>query len=243
MRTGDWLRGRAHPSHGWGRRFKSCIAHHLHAKARLDDSLAFFVCGWRTAVPGARCARPGWQGFAFTRDACGLGGKNLRLCTLHAAGVARIRVCVRHTRSGWQGSQVVRGALVHNLRFLPAGWPAPCITSRPCQLQRAPRAQPQNLASRSAHVMHSLQSLSGAGSLRMLRVRHSRESPRPRSCCVPSSRHECGDIMNSIFAVVPLCAFPYSSFSRELTGGIAQLGERLTGSQEVRGSNPLISTR
>ena len=25
-------------------------------------------------------------------------------------------------------------------------------------------------------------------------------------------------------------------------GGIAQLGERLTGSQEVRGSNPLIST-
>ena len=25
---GDWLRGRAHPSHGWGRRFKSCIAHH-----------------------------------------------------------------------------------------------------------------------------------------------------------------------------------------------------------------------
>ena len=25
--TGDWLRGRAHPSHGWGHKFKSCIAH------------------------------------------------------------------------------------------------------------------------------------------------------------------------------------------------------------------------
>ena len=33
--------------------------------------------------------------------------------------------------------------------------------------------------------------------------------------------------------------FPYSTSSH---GGVAQLGERLTGSQEVRGSNPLIST-
>ena len=35
--------------------------------------------------------------------------------------------------------------------------------------------------------------------------------------------------------------FPYSSFL--LLGGVAQLGERLTGSQEVRGSIPLVSTR
>ena len=33
--------------------------------------------------------------------------------------------------------------------------------------------------------------------------------------------------------------FPYSTFSH---GGVAQLGERLTGSQEVSGSIPLIST-
>ena len=34
--------------------------------------------------------------------------------------------------------------------------------------------------------------------------------------------------------------FPYST---SLHGGVAQLGERLTGSQEVRGSIPLVSTR
>lgn len=34
--------------------------------------------------------------------------------------------------------------------------------------------------------------------------------------------------------------FPYSTTSH---GGVAQLGERLTGSQEVRGSIPLVSTR
>ena len=34
--------------------------------------------------------------------------------------------------------------------------------------------------------------------------------------------------------------FPYSISSH---GGVAQLGERLTGSQEVRGSIPLVSTR
>ena len=34
--------------------------------------------------------------------------------------------------------------------------------------------------------------------------------------------------------------FPYSTCSH---GGVAQLGERLTGSQEVRGSIPLVSTR
>ena len=34
--------------------------------------------------------------------------------------------------------------------------------------------------------------------------------------------------------------FPYSTSSN---GGVAQLGERLTGSQEVRGSIPLVSTR
>ena len=37
-----------------------------------------------------------------------------------------------------------------------------------------------------------------------------------------------------------LSRFPYSNSS--LQGGVAQLGERLTGSQEVRGSIPLVST-
>ncbi len=45
-----------------------------------------------------------------------------------------------------------------------------------------------------------------------------------------------------IFSKIVLASsseFPYSTFSH---GGVAQLGERLTGSQEVRGSIPLVST-
>ena len=40
--------------------------------------------------------------------------------------------------------------------------------------------------------------------------------------------------------LAPPLRFPYSTSS--LQGGVAQLGERLTGSQEVRGSIPLVST-
>ena len=46
-----------------------------------------------------------------------------------------------------------------------------------------------------------------------------------------------------IFSEIALASpseFPYSTSSH---GGVAQLGERLTGSQEVRGSIPLVSTR
>ena len=46
-----------------------------------------------------------------------------------------------------------------------------------------------------------------------------------------------------IFSKIVLASageFPYSTSSH---GGVAQLGERLTGSQEVRGSIPLVSTR
>ena len=45
-----------------------------------------------------------------------------------------------------------------------------------------------------------------------------------------------------IFSKIVLASpseFPYSTSSH---GGVAQLGERLTGSQEVRGSIPLVST-
>ena len=37
--TGDWLRGRAYPSHGWGHKFESCIAHHQTFKAPGNWSL------------------------------------------------------------------------------------------------------------------------------------------------------------------------------------------------------------
>ena len=44
-----------------------------------------------------------------------------------------------------------------------------------------------------------------------------------------------------VLAMYEFCGwFPYSTSSH---GGVAQLGERLTGSQEVRGSIPLVSTR
>ena len=43
----------------------------------------------------------------------------------------------------------------------------------------------------------------------------------------------------SKIALASWSEFPYSTYSH---GGVAQLGERLTGSQEVRGSIPLVST-
>ena len=59
----------------------------------------------------------------------------------------------------------------------------------------------------------------------------------PRPGCVPSPPPA-----ESFSEIVLASAgeFPYSTFSH---GGVAQLGERLTGSQEVRGSIPLVSTR
>ena len=52
-----------------------------------------------------------------------------------------------------------------------------------------------------------------------------------------------GDAAAESFSEIVLASagdFPYSTSSH---GGVAQLGERLTGSQEVRGSIPLVSTR
>ena len=60
-----------------------------------------------------------------------------------------------------------------------------------------------------------------------------RVSLRPR---VRSTRRK---IFSKIVLASP-SEFPYSNSSH---GGVAQLGERLTGSQEVRGSIPLVSTR
>ena len=52
-------------------------------------------------------------------------------------------------------------------------------------------------------------------------------------------RGRAGEIFSKILLASP-SEFPYSTSSH---GGVAQLGERLTGSQEVRGSIPLVSTR
>ena len=62
-----------------------------------------------------------------------------------------------------------------------------------------------------------------------------------RASCVSSAPRR--STHRKIFSKIVLASpgeFPYSIFSH---GGVAQLGERLTGSQEVRGSIPLVSTR
>ena len=59
---------------------------------------------------------------------------------------------------------------------------------------------------------------------------------RPRRPRVRAGDHES---FSKILLASP-SEFPYSTSSH---GGVAQLGERLTGSQEVRGSIPLVSTR
>ena len=58
---------------------------------------------------------------------------------------------------------------------------------------------------------------------------------RPRGTPAPAPPESFSKI-----ALASPSEFPYSTSSH---GGVAQLGERLTGSQEVRGSIPLVSTR
>ena len=41
--TGVWLRGRAHPSHGWGHKFKSCNAHHLRERDSATGPFFMFT--------------------------------------------------------------------------------------------------------------------------------------------------------------------------------------------------------
>ena len=61
----------------------------------------------------------------------------------------------------------------------------------------------------------------------------------PRGPRCPRPRAGARESFSKIVLASP-SEFPYSTFSH---GGVAQLGERLTGSQEVRGSIPLVSTR
>ena len=67
----------------------------------------------------------------------------------------------------------------------------------------------------------------------------SRPVPAPASAAWLRPRTAARKIFSEIVLASP-SEFPYSTSSH---GGVAQLGERLTGSQEVRGSIPLVSTR
>ena len=67
----------------------------------------------------------------------------------------------------------------------------------------------------------------------------SRPVPAPASAAGPRPLAAARKIFSEIVLASP-SEFPYSTSSH---GGVAQLGERLTGSQEVRGSIPLVSTR
>ena len=67
----------------------------------------------------------------------------------------------------------------------------------------------------------------------------SRASRAHRSRVRPASAPPPPESFSKIVLASP-GEFPYSTSSH---GGVAQLGERLTGSQEVRGSIPLVSTR
>ena len=60
----------------------------------------------------------------------------------------------------------------------------------------------------------------------------------PRGPRCPRTRADARESFSKI-VLASAGEFPYSTFSH---GGVAQLGERLTGSQEVRGSIPLVST-
>ena len=64
-------------------------------------------------------------------------------------------------------------------------------------------------------------------------------SPAPRGAQETQGAQGSRESFSEIVLASP-SEFPYSTSSH---GGVAQLGERLTGSQEVRGSIPLVSTR
>ena len=70
------------------------------------------------------------------------------------------------------------------------------------------------------------------------RARIGGRAPPSRRRGIPARGRACERFSKIVLASAG--EFPYSTSSH---GGVAQLGERLTGSQEVRGSIPLVSTR
>ena len=79
----------------------------------------------------------------------------------------------------------------------------------------------------------------GAGGARPWGAPRGRKGHRGASWPVLASAPAPPESFSKIALASP-SEFPYSTSSH---GGVAQLGERLTGSQEVRGSIPLVSTR
>ena len=81
----------------------------------------------------------------------------------------------------------------------------------------------------------------GCGSTARLRARPAGMARHrgPSILCGSAPPRRDGESFSKIVLASP-SEFPYSTSSH---GGVAQLGERLTGSQEVRGSIPLVSTR
>ena len=87
----------------------------------------------------------------------------------------------------------------------------------------------------------------GAGGTREARCRVAglpRELKRPTRGSGEDGRAGGGGIAAAgSFSKIVLASSPMFPYSTSSHGGVAQLGERLTGSQEVRGSIPLVSTR
>ena len=111
--------------------------------------------------------------------------------------------------------------------------------ARRCAEGLSPRKQRGSLWSGRRHLGRHAKPREG----RRRACRRPRGAPRGlfRASCVSSSSclfHAPQNISKIVLASAG--EFPYSTFSH---GGVAQLGERLTGSQEVRGSIPLVSTR
>ena len=111
--------------------------------------------------------------------------------------------------------------------------------ARRCAEGLSPRKQRGSLWSGRRHLGRHAEPREGGRRA----CRCPRGAPRGlfRASCVSSALRR--STHRKIFSKIVLASpseFPYSTSSH---GGVAQLGERLTGSQEVRGSIPLVSTR
>ena len=100
----------------------------------------------------------------------------------------------------------------------PAGWPL-----------RGWRPAPRKRKTADGWTRDVLRALEGRAAVPL---------SAPASAALPRSPRR-GESFSKIVLASP-SEFPYSTSTH---GGVAQLGERLTGSQEVRGSIPLVSTR
>ena len=130
--------------------------------------------------------------------------------------------------AGWAGAR-----LVPIMGLVPAGWPLGGW--RPAPRKRKNGGRRDSRCPKGAGRVGG-----GHAAARGARPRGpDRASRAPRSRARPASPAPPPKDFSEI-VLASAGEFPYSTFSH---GGVAQLGERLTGSQEVRGSIPLVSTR